>query len=57
MYISGIGIELPSTDQGTEYVSREIQDYLKFNGIIQNPTGIATNAQMHLTERINRNLE
>lgn len=41
MDIRGIGIQVLRMNQGPEYASKEIQDYLKVNGIIHNPTGRA----------------
>ena len=52
----GYGIETFRTDQGTEYASRDIQDYLKINGVQHTPTGRAAHAQIHIAKRMNRTL-
>lgn len=44
------------TDQGTEYVSAAIKDFLKANCIAHSQTGRSAHAQMHVAERMNRTL-
>lgn len=44
------------TEQGTEYASSRIDNYLRVNGITHVLTGRAVHAQMHVAERINRTI-
>lgn len=50
----GHGIQTLRTNQGSEYASREIKDFLKVNGIMHSPTGLAAHVQMHVYERMNQ---
>lgn len=52
----GYDIERLRTDQGTEYSSGAIKDFLRANGIAHAPTGRAAHAQMNVAQRMNRTL-
>lgn len=52
----GCPIQTLRTDKGTEYASKEIQNFLKINGITHAPTGRAAHAKMHVAWRMNRTI-
>lgn len=56
MHKQGYCIQKLRTDQGTEYVSREMQELLNENGIAYAHTGSPAHEKMHLDERMNRTL-
>lgn len=52
----GCSIQMFRTDQGKEYESKEINDFLMSNGILHKKTGREAHAQMLVAERMNRTL-
>ena len=53
---SGEKIKILCTDEGSEYTSKEFEDYLKKNGICHECTVPKTPEQNGVAERMNRTL-